>query len=226
MARSQVLGLVALLALTAGDAVAEISGDLVKIGVLNDQSGVYADGNGPGSVVAARMAVEDFGEVAPGVRIEVVAADHQNKPDVGAEIARRWIDTEGVDAIVDLPTSSVALAVSRARPASAEQYPRLHNVVEGLCIAAGLPKPRLYVIDDPAPNAFANSCASAILSASLMPRPTDTIRSAAERSTSAFASRNHSCGFVLKSDSASSTANDSTGAAFPRSSASARNAPD
>jgi branched-chain amino acid transport system substrate-binding protein len=112
MARSQVLGLVALLALAAGDVAAEISGDLVKIGVLNDQSGVYADGNGPGSVVAARMAVEDFGEVAPGVRVEVVAADHQNKPDIGAEIARRWIDTEGVDAIVDLPTSSVALAVS------------------------------------------------------------------------------------------------------------------
>ena len=79
--------------------------------MLNDQSGVYADGNGPGSVVAARMAVEDFGEVAPDVRVEVVAADHQNKPDVGAEIARRWLDTEGVDAIADLPTSSVALAV-------------------------------------------------------------------------------------------------------------------
>jgi branched-chain amino acid transport system substrate-binding protein len=79
--------------------------------VLNDQSGVYSDGNGQGSVVAARMAVEDVGEVAPGVKVEVVFADHQNKPDVGSEIARRWLDTEGVDAIVDLPTSSVALAV-------------------------------------------------------------------------------------------------------------------
>src|SRR3954464_6008885 len=58
------------------------------------------------------MAVEDVGEVAPGVKVEVVFADHQNKPDVGAEIARRWLDTEGVDAIVDLPTSSVALAVA------------------------------------------------------------------------------------------------------------------
>ena len=85
---------------------------MVKIGVLNDQSGVYADLTGEGSVIAARMAVEDFGEVAPGVRVEVVSADHQNKPDVGAEIARRWIDAEGVDAIVDVPTSSVALAVN------------------------------------------------------------------------------------------------------------------
>src|SRR5436305_7274744 len=118
MAHMGALGLAALLALAAGDATAEISGDVVKIGVLNDQSGVYSDGNGQGSVAAARMAVEDVGEVAPGVKVEVVFADHQNKPDVGAEIARRWLDTEGVDAIVDLPTSSVALAVvdiARAR---------------------------------------------------------------------------------------------------------------
>jgi branched-chain amino acid transport system substrate-binding protein len=112
MVRVSGLCLAALLALGAGGAEAEISGKLVKIGVLNDQSGPYSDGTGEGSVVAARMAVEDFGEVAPGVRVEVVAADHQNKPDVGAEIARRWIDVEGVDAIVDLPTSSVALAVN------------------------------------------------------------------------------------------------------------------
>ena len=118
MAHMGALGLAALLALAAGDAAAEISGDVVKIGVLNDQSGVYSDGNGQGSVAAARMAVEDVGEVAPGVQVEVVFADHQNKPDVGSEIARRWLDTEGVDAIVDLPTSSVALAVvdiARAR---------------------------------------------------------------------------------------------------------------
>src|SRR4051794_24330982 len=71
MARIQALCFATLLALVAGDAAAEISGSLVKIGVLNDQSGVYSDENGPGSVVAARMAVEDFGEVAPGVRVEV-----------------------------------------------------------------------------------------------------------------------------------------------------------
>src|SRR3954447_16317410 len=94
MAHMGALGLAALLALAAGNAAAEISGNLVKIGVLNDQSGVYSDGNGQGSVVAARMAVEDVGELAPGVKVEVVFADHQNKPDVGAEIARRWLDTE------------------------------------------------------------------------------------------------------------------------------------
>src|SRR5690348_18318892 len=118
MSRTIALGLAALLTLAAGDAAAEVSVNVVKIGVLNDQTGPYADQTGPGAVVAARMAVEDFGEVAPGVRVEVVAADHQNKPDVGAEIARRWLDAEGVDAIADLPTSSVALAVvdiARAR---------------------------------------------------------------------------------------------------------------
>ena len=104
MVRIQALGLAALLAFAAGDAVAEISGNVVRIGVLTDQSGPYADHTGAGSVLAARMAVEDFGEVAPGVRVEVIAADHQNKPDVGAEIARRWIDTEGVDAIGDVAT--------------------------------------------------------------------------------------------------------------------------
>src|SRR5689334_9820960 len=112
MSRTIALGLAALLTLAAGDAAAEISGDVVRIGVLNDQSGPYADQTGAGSVLAARMAVEDFGEVAPGVRVEVVAADHQNKPDVAAEIARRWVDAEGVDALADVGPSSVALAVS------------------------------------------------------------------------------------------------------------------
>src|SRR3954453_23215741 len=118
MAHMGALGLAALLALAAGPAAAEISGDVVRIGVLNDQSGVYSDGNGQGSVVAARMAVEDFGEVAPGVRVEGVFASPQRQPAVGSELARPWLDTEGVDAIVPLPTSSVALAVvdiARAR---------------------------------------------------------------------------------------------------------------
>ncbi|MEK0082776.1 ABC transporter substrate-binding protein [Benzoatithermus flavus] len=112
MARIAILGPAGLLALVLGNAEADVSDNVVKIGVLNDQSGPYADGGGRGSVVATGMAVEDLGEVAPGVRIEVVAADHQNKPDIGAEIAKRWIDLEGVDAIVDVPTSSVTLAVS------------------------------------------------------------------------------------------------------------------
>ena len=83
----------------------------VKIGVLNDQSGLYADLSGEGSVVAARMAVEDFGGSVLGKPVEVIFADHQNKPDVGTAIASRWYDAENVTAIVDVPTSSVALAV-------------------------------------------------------------------------------------------------------------------
>ena len=89
----------------------EVSGDKVKIGVLNDRSGLYADLSGEGSVVAARMAVEDFGGEVLGAPVEIVSADHQNKPDVGASVAREWFDVAGVDMIADVPTSSVALAV-------------------------------------------------------------------------------------------------------------------
>jgi branched-chain amino acid transport system substrate-binding protein len=84
----------------------------VKIGVLNDMSSLYADIGGPNSVAAAKMAVEDSGLKAKGWNIEVVNADHQNKPDVGVNMARQWIDSDKVDAIADTPTSSVALAVS------------------------------------------------------------------------------------------------------------------
>src|SRR5258708_11158973 len=83
----------------------------VKIGVLNDQSGVYADYGGKYSLEAARMAVEDFGGEVLGQKIEIVTADHQNKPDLAASIARRWYDVEGVDMITELTTSSVALAI-------------------------------------------------------------------------------------------------------------------
>ncbi len=83
----------------------------VKIGVLNDQSGVYADYGGKFSVEAARMAIEDFGGEVLGQKIELVTADHQNKPDLAVAIARRWYDTESVDMITELTTSSVALAV-------------------------------------------------------------------------------------------------------------------
>jgi branched-chain amino acid transport system substrate-binding protein len=95
----------------ATDARAQISGDVVKIGVLSDMSSLYSDIGGPGSVVAAQMAVKDFGGTVAGKPIEVVSADHLNKPDVGSNIARQWIDQDGVDVIVDVPTSSVALAV-------------------------------------------------------------------------------------------------------------------
>jgi branched-chain amino acid transport system substrate-binding protein len=91
---------------------AEISDGVVRIGVLNDQSSLYADAAGPGSVLAAQMAVEDFGPLGPGIKVEVVSADHQNKPDVGSAIVRRWLDVDGVDAIVDVPNSGVALAVN------------------------------------------------------------------------------------------------------------------
>jgi branched-chain amino acid transport system substrate-binding protein len=90
-----------------------ISGDKVIVGVMNDMSGLYADIGGPGSVEAAKMAVQDFGGKVLGKPVEVVFADHQNKPDVGANKAREWYDTQGVDMIVDVPTSSVAIAVGK-----------------------------------------------------------------------------------------------------------------
>jgi branched-chain amino acid transport system substrate-binding protein len=92
-------------------AAAEISDGKVKIGILNDQSGVYADFGGKWSVEAAKMAVEDFGGKVQGAPVEVISADHQNKPDIASNIARQWYDTEQVDAIMELTTSSVALAV-------------------------------------------------------------------------------------------------------------------
>ncbi|HEY9567926.1 MAG TPA: ABC transporter substrate-binding protein [Thalassobaculum sp.] len=101
----------AALALTATAAEAQMSDDVIRIGVLNDRSGLYADLSGEGSAVAARMAAEEFGNAIDGTPIEIIAADHQNKPDIGSNIARQWFDTEGVDMIADVPTSSVALAV-------------------------------------------------------------------------------------------------------------------
>jgi branched-chain amino acid transport system substrate-binding protein len=92
-------------------ASAQISDNKIKIGILNDQSGVYADFGGKWSVEAARMAVEDFGGKAKGAPIEIITADHQNKPDVASNLARQWYDIEQVDAIMELTTSSVALAV-------------------------------------------------------------------------------------------------------------------
>jgi branched-chain amino acid transport system substrate-binding protein len=103
----------AALTLAAGYAQAQYSDGVVKIGVMNDQSGTYADLAGPGSVVAARMAVEDFGAAKKGMKVEIVVADHQNKPEVGSSIARQWFDADRVDVIVDVPTSSVVLAVNQ-----------------------------------------------------------------------------------------------------------------
>ena len=93
-------------------AAARAQAGALRIAVLNDMSSVYADYQGIGSVIAARMASEDYGGKAAGRAIEILSADHQNKPDVGAAIARRWLDTEGVEMIADIPNSAVALAVS------------------------------------------------------------------------------------------------------------------
>jgi len=97
----------------AAPALAQVSDGVIKIGVMNDMSGLYADVTGPGSLLAAKMAVEDFGAARKGMKVEVVSADHQNKPDVGSTIARTWYDVDKVDAIFDVPTSSVALAISQ-----------------------------------------------------------------------------------------------------------------
>jgi branched-chain amino acid transport system substrate-binding protein len=107
--------LIATLALAAAAALtsaAQAEDLTVKLGVLNDMSSLYADIGGQGSVLAAKMAVEDFNPAAHGMKVEIISADHLNKPDVGANIAKQWIDVDHVDAILDVPTSSVALAVN------------------------------------------------------------------------------------------------------------------
>jgi branched-chain amino acid transport system substrate-binding protein len=102
------------LAVSVGSSVvhADYRGGPIKIGVLNDQSGLYADIAGTASIWMARKAVEDFGAAAKGMKVEIIGGDHLNKPDVGMNIARQWFDVDKVDAIADVPTSSVALAVN------------------------------------------------------------------------------------------------------------------
>src|SRR5277367_3105317 len=97
--------------LWSGAAHAQALPDTIKIGVLTDMSSLYADNGGQGSVVAAQMAAEDFGGTVLGKKIEIVSADHQNKPDLASSIARQWFDDQGVQMIADLTTSSVGLAV-------------------------------------------------------------------------------------------------------------------
>ncbi len=107
----------------AGMAQAQISGNVVKIGVLSDMSGLYADIGGPGSVVAAKMAVDDYLKASKSqLKVEVVSADHQNKPDVGSSVARKWYDTDGVDMIIDVPTSSVGLAINQVTKEKGKAY--------------------------------------------------------------------------------------------------------
>ncbi|HCL63474.1 MAG TPA: ABC transporter permease [Rhizobium sp.] len=111
MRKNLIASMAILLASSTAVLAAGASDDKVKIGILNDQSGVYADFGGKSSVEAAKMAIEDYGGKVLGVPVEIVDADHQNKPDIASNIARQWYDTEQVDAIMELTTSSVALAV-------------------------------------------------------------------------------------------------------------------
>src|SRR5881392_3559639 len=107
------LAMAGAIAVAMGQAQAQVSDGVIKIGVLNDQSRLYADISGQGGAVAARMAVEDFGAAKKGMKVELISADHQNKPEVGSSIARQWYDVDKVDVIVDVPTSSVALAINQ-----------------------------------------------------------------------------------------------------------------
>ncbi len=112
MSLRHVLALAGAIGLTAGSAQAQLTNNEIKIGILSDMSSLYTDLAGAGSVLAARMAVEDFGAAAKGLKVEFVSADHQNKADVGSNIARQWFDRDGVDVIVDVPNSAVAFAVN------------------------------------------------------------------------------------------------------------------
>ncbi|MGE0736392.1 MAG: ABC transporter substrate-binding protein [Alphaproteobacteria bacterium] len=107
------LAATAFAALSVGAAHAQgITDGVIKIGVLNDQSSLYADLTGPGSALAAKLAVEDFGAAAKGLKVEIIQADHQNKADIGSAIVNKWFDQDKVDVIVDVPNSAVALAVN------------------------------------------------------------------------------------------------------------------
>jgi branched-chain amino acid transport system substrate-binding protein len=116
--KNSLIAVFAVAALLAGAAHAQTTPDTIKIGVLNDMTSLYADNGGPGSVVAANMAVDDFGGTVLGKKIEIINADHQNKPDIGASIARQWFDEQGVQMIADVPTSSVGLAVQEVARAT------------------------------------------------------------------------------------------------------------
>lgn len=105
--------LLALVAVNSSPRAAELSGGVVRIGILNDQSGPLADMMGPGSVVAAKMAAEDFAKLTPFVKVEIVSADHQNKTDIGAGVVRKWFDVDGVDIVADIGNSAVGIAVQQ-----------------------------------------------------------------------------------------------------------------
>jgi branched-chain amino acid transport system substrate-binding protein len=134
--------------LSATSAMAQgISGDVVKIGVMADQSGPYADNGGPGSVEAAKMAVEDFGGEVNGKKIEIVIADDQNKPDIGAALAQKWVDEEGVDAIVGGSASSIAIAIQKMMAEKKKPYMLAGTASSGLTNDACSPMGSQWVLD-------------------------------------------------------------------------------
>lgn len=109
--RKLAISLLACSAIGCTSAFAAMSNDTVKVGVLTDYTGMFAGLSGPGGEIAARMAIDDYGGKVGGVPVELISADHQNKADLGSSLVRRWYDEEGVDIVVDVPNSSVALAV-------------------------------------------------------------------------------------------------------------------
>jgi hypothetical protein len=104
---------------------AQYTDGVVKIGILTDMSSLYSDGSGPGSVAAAKLAVADFNAAARGMKVEVISADHLNKPDVGSSLANSWFDVDKVDVIVDVPNSGIALAVSEIARQKKQGLPRV-----------------------------------------------------------------------------------------------------
>jgi branched-chain amino acid transport system substrate-binding protein len=143
----------------SGAARAEISGGGVKIGVLNDQSSLFADATGQGSVIAAQLAIDDFRASHPSIKVELLVADHQNKADVGASIARRWKDVDGIDAIVDVPNSAVALALNELLRGSNVAYLPSSAATTELTGAACSPNTVQWVFDT---YALANSTGRAV----------------------------------------------------------------
>ena len=149
MKRSTVtaLGMIALLLTNVPLLAQGISGDVVKIGIMNDQNGPYADNCGLGSVAAAKLAIADFGGAVGGKKIELVIADDQNKPDVGVAIALRWVDNEGVDAIVGCSASSIALAVQEIMKNRMKPYLVAGSVSSSLTNDKCSPMTTQWVID-------------------------------------------------------------------------------
>lgn len=133
--------------LSASAAFAQFSGDVIKIGVMNDQSGPYADNGGPGAVEAAKMAIEDFGGEVDGKKIELVIADDQNKPDIGVAIAQKWVDEEGVDAIVGGSASSIAIAIQKMMAEKKKPYMLAGTASSSLTNDACSPMGTQWVLD-------------------------------------------------------------------------------